>query len=303
MSDPENGQCPLCGVSRKKFKSNYHGSFLSCKDLLQCQSCELIYSDKLPSKSELNEYYSSGLYYDKVSDPFEPEILKFSFKLSQSRLKLIFSHLNFSSAPKIIDIGAGNAQLGLALQQSNEAFTYDAVEPDEEVSNKYGYHVKQKFTDINQIKVGAYDLGVMNQVLEHIPDPVDFLDSVCRLLKPDGYMYIDVPFEDYLFKPSLEPHILFWNKKSMSVLLKKARLQMIFCDSAGMPHSLAKRFFSRQSFNQKIRNPWIYLEKINLLMSKLGLPKPFDTFRQFHSDLYGGKRQWLRCIAQKMNQK
>ena len=88
----------------------------------------------------------------------------------------------------------------------------------------------------------------------------------------------------------------------MSVLLKKARVQMIFCDTAGMSHSLAKRFFSK-SFSQKIRNPWIYLVKINLLMSKLGLPKLFDTFRQFHSDLYGGKRQWLRCIAQKINQK
>jgi hypothetical protein len=38
MSAPENGQCPLFGLSRKKFISNYHGSFLSCKDLLQCQS-------------------------------------------------------------------------------------------------------------------------------------------------------------------------------------------------------------------------------------------------------------------------
>jgi len=236
-----------------------------------------------------------------VTDPFEPEILKFSFKLAQSRLKLIFSHSNFSCSLKVIDIGAGNAQLGLALQKSNHAFTYDTVEPDEEVMKKYGDHIKQQFTDINEIKVGDYDLVVMNQVLEHVPNPVDFLDSVCRLLKTVGYVYIDVPFKDYLFKPSLEPHILFWNEKSMSVLLEKTRLKMIFCNTAGMPHSLARRFFNRQSFKQKIRDPWIYLKKMNQFMNKLGLPKPFDTFRQFHSDFYGGNRQWLRCIAQKMS--
>ena len=73
MSDPENGQCPLFGLSRKKFISNYHGSFLSSKDLLQCQSCELIYSDKLPSKSELNEYYEFVEFKDIDARKYEYE--------------------------------------------------------------------------------------------------------------------------------------------------------------------------------------------------------------------------------------
>ena len=77
------------------------------------------------------------------------------------------------------------------------------------------------------------------------------------------------------------------------------RLKMIFCDTAGMPHNQAKRFFSQNSIIQKARNPWLYKGKINRLMKKIGVPQIFDVFRQFEADQYGGNRQWLRCIAQK----
>ena len=43
------------------------------------------------------------------------------------------------------------------------------------------------------------------------------------------------------------------------------------------------------------------MEKVNQMMNKFGLPKAFDTFSQFQADQYGGERQWLRCIAQKID--
>ena len=42
------------------------------------------------------------------------------------------------------------------------------------------------------------------------------------------------------------------------------------------------------------------MEKINQMIRKIGLDQGFDTFKQFQADKYGGDRQWLRCIAQKI---
>ena len=201
----------------------------------------------------------------------------------------------------MIDIGACNAQLGIALAEYYDSADYEAVEPDSAIRNKYGNWVNKQFSNISELKIGNYDLVIMNQVLEHVSDPIVFLGPVSKLLKPEGYVYIDVPYHDYLFKPNAEPHLLFWNKKSVSVLLEKTRLKTIFCDTAGMPHSQARRFFHKQSFKTKICNPWNYMLKVNQMMNKFGLPIAFDTFRQFQSDRYGDDRQWLRCIAQKMN--
>ena len=79
LNTPVKSNCPLCQSIANVYRS-YPGTFLSCNELLQCQNCDLIFADKLPSKNELDEYYSTGLYYDKVSDPYNPEFLYFSLK-------------------------------------------------------------------------------------------------------------------------------------------------------------------------------------------------------------------------------
>lgn len=296
-----NNNCPICLKKNITYQRPYGGPpFLSCNDLYQCQDCGLIFAHELPQKEVLDKYYSHGLYYDQVADPYHHDILQFSYKLSQIRLKLINTKIGqFNDVPKVIDIGAGNARFGIALKEFYETAIYETVEPDSGVQNKYGDLVDRHYNDVSDVKDRDYDLIVMNQVLEHLPDPADFLRSVCKLLKQSGYVYIDVPYQDYLFKPTIEPHLLFLNQKSMSMLLEKVKLTMIFCDTAGMPHKQAKRFFNQQNLMQKIRNPWLYVSKINSLLHKIGLPQVFDTFQQFQADKYGGDRQWLRCIAQK----
>jgi SAM-dependent methyltransferase len=220
--------------------------------------------------------------------------------LAKSRLKLITSYINLNKELKVLDIGAGNGQFGKALEEMKCNFIYDAVEPDLEVANQYTDNVVNHFSDISEVNESTYDLAVMNQVLEHVSDPVNFMITVSKLVKPGGYLYIDVPFQDYLFKPSVEPHILFWNPESLKTLSDKVGLKVLFCDTAGMLQSNAKRFFHDQTLIQKLSNSWFYQGKINSLFRKLGLPKPFNTFRQFQSDHYSGDRQWLRCIAQKI---
>jgi len=301
MSNLKSFYCPLCESNENEFISSYPGYFLSCKELLQCKNCELIFANKLPSKLELDKYYSTGLFYDKLSNPYNPEFMNYSLKLSLSRLNLIFSKISFNEKLKIIDIGAGNAQLGIALAEYYDSADYEAVEPDSAIRNKYGNWVKNHYPDISDINIADYDIAVMNQVLEHVQDPVSFIESIYSLLKPEGYVYIDVPYKDYLFKSGVEPHLLFWNPQSMSLLLAKTGFTVIFCDTAGMPHNQAKRFFSQNSIVQKARNPWLYKGKINRLMKNIGVTQPFDIFRQFEADQYGGNRQWLRCIAQKIN--
>lgn len=302
MINQDTLSCPLCNFTAINFVSAYPGSFLSCTELYQCQSCGLIFAHKLPPKDKLDEYYASGLYFDKVADPYSTEFEIFSFNLARSRLRLLNSKLRLPGETlKVIDIGAGNARFGMALKEAWPRAIYDAVEPDTAVSKKYGDWVRSCYHEVKDVDYAGYDLAVMNQVLEHVSDPLEFLVSVCSLITPKGFVYIDVPYHDYLFKPSVAPHLLFWSKKSLSVLLEKMGLRMIFCDTAGMPHSQAKVFFSQQSTGQKIGNLWIYAEKANRILNKLGAPRIIDTFRQFQADHYGGDRQWLRCIGQRMD--
>ena len=294
--------CPVCKSSDCVFYDTYNGNnFLSCKSIIQCTKCELFFTYKMPSNDELDIYYTSGLYYDKVSNPYDKEILKFSINLAKTRLELIAEKINVDGFNYVLDVGAGNACYGKLLFERYPNVKYDAIEPDSSVSDKWGDWVNQRFKSIDQLESESYNLVILNQVLEHVNNPVEFINSFLQFVNPDGYIYIDVPYKDYIYKPSVEPHLLFWNKKSLSIFLEKVGCKMLFCNTAGMPHRIAKRYFNKQSIFQKLTNPWLYKAKINSLMSNISFLKPFDTFKQFQSENYGGDRQWLRCIAQKIN--
>lgn len=296
-------RCSLCSSIEKSKKKicDYPGSFLNCTELTQCSECELIFATPVPTTSELKNFYASGLFYDNALNPFNLDFLEFSLELAKSRLRLISNYVDFAYNLKVIDIGAGNAQFSAASHELNFKCVYDAVEPDESVSDQYGDLVNDHFNEINQAKKNTYDLAVLNQVLEHVADPVDFLTSVAERIKPGGYMYIDVPYKDYIFKPSVEQHILFWTPVSLRYLAEIIGLNVLFCDTAGVSHRNAKRLYHVQTWIQKLSNHYLYQAKINRFLKKSGLPKLFNTFRQFQSDHYGGERHWLRCVAQKTN--
>ena len=67
-----------------------------------------------------------------------------------------------------------------------------------------------------------------------------------------------------------------------------------------MTHEAAKNYFKTKTIFEKFFDPWLYSNKFNQTMKKIGFLQPFDTFKQFHADTYGGERQWLRCIAKKI---
>jgi len=303
----KNILCPSCLSADRKLFSAYPGEFLCCTELHQCDYCELIFCVDIPSSDDLFKYYSGGFYYDKVNDPFHLHVLEFSKKLSLSRLDLIESKIDvFVHKGKVIDVGAGNASFGIALKTNRDDISYDVVEPDGRIREKYGEWVDRQYHDITNVESNDYNIALVNHVLEHLPNPGEFLQSICKLLVAKGYIFIEVPYKDYLYKPSVEPHLLFWNHKSISLLLERFGLKTVFCETAGMPHTKAKSFFQRmasqKTFLGKISNPWNYVNKINQLANKFGLSTPLDKlrFRQFHADEYGGERQWLRCLAQKM---
>lgn len=293
--------CPVCCSSNNIRISSYgEHKFINCRTLKKCIDCELVFASPLPSSEELNEYYSSGVYYDNVSDPFADNILEFSNKLAKTRLELLEEQIGKKGFTTVLDIGAGNASFGQVLLNAFPNAIYDAIEPDIKVSNKWGSWVRNRFSSINSENSEQYKLVILNQVMEHVNNPIEFIITACNFVKKCGFIYIDVPFKDYLFKSSLEPHIIFWNAKSISNLVDKVELQMIFCETAGMTHDQAKHFFKQQKLLEKVLDPWLYANKINHIMNKIGFARPFDTFKQFKADQYGGNRQWLRCIAQKI---
>jgi 2-polyprenyl-3-methyl-5-hydroxy-6-metoxy-1,4-benzoquinol methylase len=294
-------KCPLCSSQESVDLDRYPGSFLSCERLVQCLHCELIWAVPLPSILDLNDYYSGGLYYEIVSDPYNVSFKEWSLKLARSRLDLISSMVGIAETSRVLDVGGGNGLFGKALMEYSAAIEYDVVEPDDDIRARHNSQVRTSYRDLNSVKKDYYDLIVLNQVVEHVPDPTNFVKTACTALRQGGYIFVDVPNKDHLYKPSVESHILFWGKESMNMLFDQIGLKMIFCNTVGMPHSQAARFFARSGKLRRLFDCWNYLDLLNRVLGIANLKMKFDTFSRFQANSYGGERQWLRSIGQKID--
>jgi len=299
----KNNVCPVCSSNSTRLISIYRSNrpFLSVDNLCKCDLCELVYCHPLPSDSELNDYYEGGLYYDIVSDPADKSFTDFSYKIAKSRLSLILRKVELSDEARVLDIGAGNGQFGRALKEISSETEYYALDPDPKCINSWGEWVDRKHGKLNEIERNSIDLVVMNQVLEHVTSPIEFIETIKGLLRLGGYLYTDVPNGDHRFKPTLEPHTLFFSITSLSRAVELAAMEMIYCDTAGMKIPRARTFFGHSiGSNQKLMlNPWKMHRRVNSVLRRIGVN--LDEFSLFQSDRYGGDRNWIRCIARRID--
>ena len=91
---------------------------------------------------------------------------------------------------------------------------------------------KWKYEQIDDnLKENYFDLIVLFQVLEHIPNPVEFLNLCKKYLKTNGKIYIEVPniddvlitaykipeFKKFYYR---QPHVYYYSTDTLSQLMK-----------------------------------------------------------------------------------
>lgn len=95
-----------------------------------------------------------------------------------------------------IDIGCGNGILRRQLEQAT-AWTVDGADVDLEVlkanPSSRGQTMLYDVHDRHAELLGSYDFLLVFDVLEHIADVPGFLDSCLPLLKPGGFLFVNVP--------------------------------------------------------------------------------------------------------------
>jgi hypothetical protein len=151
------------------------------------------------------------------------------------------------------------------------------------------------------------DLVVMSHVLEHVPDPVAFLYSATRGLRQGGAIFIEVPCQDWKHKALDEPHVLFFEKKSMQLLLTRLGFEDIQVSYYGQPiRSLCSRSWLHNKL-MGIRGKMIGLGVIRpfsamvvgleplICPKERAIMKPFLAHRESDEPAW-----WLRVVARKL---
>ena len=300
--------CPVCGNNSTKdialFRSQ-NPVFLGCSRAT-CSSCDMVYATPMPSESALTEYnarYFSAAHSGKPSSP-----LALAFFSGIARLRLAFVG-QFLARHQIVvnhvlEFGPGLGFFAKSWKELYPSSIYSVVETDSSC-HKLLQALGAQIVDASNI--GPCDLVVMSHVLEHVSDPVAFLHSATRGLRQGGAVFIEVPCQDWKHKALDEPHVLFFEKKSMQLLLARLGFDDIQVSYYGQSiRSLCSRSWSHSKW-MAIRGKLISLGVISPFSTMVAgleplicpmeraMVKPFLAHQESDEPAW-----WLRVVARKL---
>jgi SAM-dependent methyltransferase len=239
-TDSSHSMCPLCSEKTlevyiegqdQTITSSALGSSrteVSPGRILRCHSCRFAFRQLRPSDEQLAQ-----LYQHLDARVYESEIEGRS-RAAANYLRIIERYV---AAPgRILDIGCAS---GFFLRCAKDAnWDIAGIEPSEVLYTKarevLGPTAEIQCTTLqfSHLPFLSFDVVTLWDVLEHAPDPVDFLRLAGSFLKPGGYLFANVPNLDSIQArllgrkwPLLLPeHLNYFNSDSLQMCGKKAGL-------------------------------------------------------------------------------
>ncbi|WP_185155539.1 class I SAM-dependent methyltransferase [Rudanella paleaurantiibacter] len=160
--------------------------------------------------------------------------------------------------PKILEVGCGLGYLTYSLNKDGyNALGLDISEKAvAEAKKKYGdYYVCADVHDFARQNHGQFDIVILTEVIEHIPNPKNFVSSLKSLLSSSGKLLITTPSKDaepdasQYWNTELPPVHLWWfSKNSFKELASSLNMNCDFIDFTP--------FVSRQTNYPKLSDPW-----------------------------------------------
>lgn len=190
-SDRRDLPCVACGGTQKTKQFEKNGFSYA-----RCNNCGTVYQVPRPTLEAFEEFYrdsESSRFWAEVFFPAVAEIRR--EKIFQPRVKGIAELCTGVDLEinKIVDIGAG---YGIFLQEWLKQYPESeavAVEPSKSLAEECRSKGLEVIETIAEKAVGldeAADLVVCFEVLEHVDDPLSFVQNLNRMVRPGGYLFI-----------------------------------------------------------------------------------------------------------------
>jgi 2-polyprenyl-3-methyl-5-hydroxy-6-metoxy-1,4-benzoquinol methylase len=271
--------CPLCGNKQHRFFETLQDNENALTYML-CDNCGLVFQSPRMSDDELKDFYQSE-YRRLVQEDVGPTEKDLRVQAGRARNLLKFLHKRLESVQSHLDIGSSAGTL-LEVIQKGYNCTSVGVEPGEAYrtfSQERGWEVVGDLDDMDDRYSKHFDLVTMAHVLEHLPDPLDYLCSLReRWMVPGGHLLIEVP--NLYGHTALElSHLAAYTTMTLRRLLNRAGYRMVATETHGHPRSRLIPLYltalaqasSEQVPNMRYRtNPGVILtrRKIGLLWAR-----------------------------------
>lgn len=197
--------CRLCDAPAEVVTKNHHGyQEYTHFDIFECKNCNTSFVLPVDFSTEIyqliyknantipgyNRYY---YYSNKVKTTDSPLDFLASKEPMYWAVKEKLKHL---SGKKILEVGSGFGYLTYAISREGHDIVGIDISSNAitEAQKKFGnlYECADVF-DYYKKHLGAFDLIILTEVVEHLEHPVAFIDCLVKMMKKDGEILITTP--------------------------------------------------------------------------------------------------------------
>lgn len=240
----KHNKCIICSSDKLTHLKGYEKAHLC-----QCQSCGFVFSEKIPTTEELDNYYKNyGVNnylspltikrYNELLDQFEP----------------------YRKTNRILDVGCG---IGYFLEEAKkrgwQVYGTELSEESADICLQKGINIEKGILNIKNYKPEMFDVITSFEVIEHINNPKDELAIFNTILRVGGLVYVTTPNFNSLLRYRLKSayniitypeHLCYYTPKTLSKAFKLSGFKKVKIQTTGI--SLTRLRISTGKSNQKI---------------------------------------------------
>jgi SAM-dependent methyltransferase len=159
---------------------------------VRCTHCGVVYLDRRPVAAELDRIYPDHYHAFAFTEDRFGFVYSVRRRLEARRLLRAFGGLPPDA--RIVDVGCGDGfHLDLLANFGPPGWSVEGVDVDDRAiaaARRRGLTVHRGRVEDLDLPEGTFDAAVLIQTIEHLPDPVEVLTAVRRLLAPGGRVLV-----------------------------------------------------------------------------------------------------------------
>jgi SAM-dependent methyltransferase len=281
--------CLLCGKDADLKHDNYPGYRApDTYRIYHCKHCQTAFSLPRGDASSIyeniyhyaervpgyNRYFRYTRFIKKFKDPLK--FLSESSEVYWGVKEAISRSADKIESLAILEIGSGLGYFTYSLLKAG--YNIKGIDISETAVNKanetFGDHfICAGISEYAHENAGKYDIVISTEVIEHIENPLEFVDSILILLKPGGKIILTTPnkslFPDYAIWASELPPVHSWwfSEDSLKYIARKSGAEVSFINFSEYYRNSCKTVGLKSHQEGKLPTPYFNKEGELLIKS------------------------------------